>query len=173
MSSGGGPAGFGAGGGAEATVGRVRNVAWLEKRSGTEPADGEADVVLASSSGSPTRPIRTRWSRDKGSDEIRSPLGATLACMRIADLKPGWQVVTNDGHRLGRVKEVGQHFVEVAGGRFSPSLYVPSSAIGNVENETIHLNLADREVDATGWQQPPRTSDDLRTTRQRDADRDI
>jgi hypothetical protein len=93
--------------------------------------------------------------------------------MRIADLKPGWDVLTNDGHRLGRVKQVGQHFVEVSGGHFSASLYVPSSAIGNVESETVHLNVAQREVDTTGWQQPPRTSDDLRTTRERDADRDI
>ena len=93
--------------------------------------------------------------------------------MRIADLKPGWTVVTNDGHRLGHVTHVGQHFVEVSGGRFSASLYVPSSAIGNIENETIHLNLAGREVDAMGWQQPPRSSDDLRVSRERDADRDI
>jgi hypothetical protein len=50
---------------------------------------------------------------------------------------------------------------------------VPASAIGNVEGETVHLNVAEREVDTTGWQQPPRTSDDLRTTRERDADRDI
>jgi hypothetical protein len=93
--------------------------------------------------------------------------------MRMADLKPGWDVVTNDGHRLGRVKEVGQHFVEVSGGRFAALLYVPSSAIANVENDTVHLNLAQREVDATGWQQPPRTADDLRLTDERDADRDI
>jgi hypothetical protein len=93
--------------------------------------------------------------------------------MRIADLQPGWPVVTNDGHRLGRVTNVGQHFVEVSGGRFSASLFVPSSAIGNVENETIHLNLAQREVDSTGWQQPPRTADELRVTQEPDADRDI
>lgn len=93
--------------------------------------------------------------------------------MRIEDLKPGWKVLTNDGHRLGRVKDVGQHFVEVSGGLFSHSLYVPSSAIGMVEHETVHLNLASGEVDATGWRQPPRSSDELRTNRQRDADRDI
>jgi hypothetical protein len=57
--------------------------------------------------------------------------------MRIADLKPGWEVRTNDGHRLGRIKDVGQHFIEVSGGLFSTALYVPSSAIGNVEHETV------------------------------------
>jgi hypothetical protein len=93
--------------------------------------------------------------------------------MRIADLKPGWDVLTNDGHRLGKVKGVGQHFVEVSGGLFTEALYVPASAIGNVENETVHLNLASGEVDSTGWQQRPRSSDRLRTSPQQDSDRDI
>lgn len=93
--------------------------------------------------------------------------------MRIEDLKPGWDVLTNDGHRLGRVKGVGQHFVEVSGGLFSHTLYVPSSAIGMVEHDTVHLNLASGEVDATGWQQPPRSSDALRSSPEREGDRDI
>lgn len=93
--------------------------------------------------------------------------------MRIADLQPGWEVVTNDGHRLGRVKGVGQHFIEVSGGLFSETLYVPASAIGNVERQKVHLNLASGEVDSTGWQQPPRSSDQLRTSEQPDADREI
>ncbi len=93
--------------------------------------------------------------------------------MRIADLQPGWDVVTNDGHWLGRVREVGQHFVEVSGGLFSPTLYVPSSAIANVDEETVHLSVANGEVGSMGWQQPPRTSDDLLTRPERDVDRDI
>jgi hypothetical protein len=93
--------------------------------------------------------------------------------MRIADLKPGWNVVTNDGHQLGTIREVGQHFVEVSGGFFSTKLFVPSSAIANVEHETVHLNLASGEIDATGWQQRPRTSDELRNAAERDVDRDI
>jgi hypothetical protein len=93
--------------------------------------------------------------------------------MRIGDVQAGWEVVTNDGHRLGKVKGVGQHFVEVSTGRFSATLFVPSSAIANVEHETLHLNLASGEVDSTGWEQPPRSSDALRTTAERDSDRDI
>ena len=93
--------------------------------------------------------------------------------MRIADLQQGWDVVTNDGHRLGRIREVGQHFVEVSGGFLSAGLFVPSSAIANVENETVFLNVAEGEVDAMGWNQPPRLPDDLRTANERDADRDI
>jgi hypothetical protein len=93
--------------------------------------------------------------------------------MRIADLKPGWEVVANDGHRIGRFRDVGQHYVEVSEGRFSAEIYVPASAIANVENETVHLNLSRAEVDGMGWQQPPRSSDDLQTARERDVDREI
>lgn len=93
--------------------------------------------------------------------------------MRIGDLKPGWDVLTNDGHRIGRIREVGQHFVEVAGGLFASDLYVPSSAIANVEHETVHLSIAQREVDGMGWRQPPRTPDELHTGPERDVDREI
>jgi hypothetical protein len=93
--------------------------------------------------------------------------------MRVADLKPGWDVVTNDGHRLGRIREVGQQFVEVSGGYFSAAIYVPASAIANVENEIVYLNLARVEVDVMGWEQPPRSSDELRTAPERDAEREI
>ena len=93
--------------------------------------------------------------------------------MRIADLKPGWSVVTNDGHRLGTIHEVGQHFLRVSGSRFTEDLYVPASHIGNVEHESVHLTVASGEVDAMGWQQPPRSSDALRTGPERAADREI
>ena len=93
--------------------------------------------------------------------------------MRITDLKPGWDVLTNDDHRLGTIQEVGQHYVKVSGGFFSSDIYVPSSAIANVESETVHLNLANSEIDAMGWHQPPRSPDELHTTREPDAEREI
>ena len=93
--------------------------------------------------------------------------------MRIADLKPGWDVVTNDDHRIGTIHEVGQHYVRVSGGFFSADLYVPASAIANVESERVHLNLANAEIDAMAWHQPPRSPDELHTTREADADREI
>jgi hypothetical protein len=93
--------------------------------------------------------------------------------MRMADLKSGWDVVTNDGHRIGTIREVGQHFVTVSGGHFSAAIYIPASAIANVENQKVHLNLARAEADAMGWQQPPRSSDELRLGREHDVDREI
>jgi hypothetical protein len=52
-------------------------------------------------------------------------------------------------------------------------LYIPSSAIAYVERDTVRLNLASGEIDAMGWEQPPRTSDRLRTTPERDSEREI
>ena len=93
--------------------------------------------------------------------------------MRIADLQPGWIVVANDDHRIGKIRDVGQHYVEVSTGRFSEALYVPASAIANVEERMVRLNVARAQIDAMGWQQPPRSSDTLRTRPERDADREI
>jgi hypothetical protein len=93
--------------------------------------------------------------------------------MRIADLKPGWEVLTNDGHRIGRIREVGQHFLRVSAHLFSGDIFVPSSAISMVAHESVHLNVASGEVDAMGWEQPPRIPDALRTAPEREADREI
>ena len=38
-------------------------------------------------------------------------------------------------------------------------LYVPASAIANVEHEVVHLNLAKREAEQMGWEEPPREPD--------------
>lgn len=93
--------------------------------------------------------------------------------MRMTDLEPGWSVVGNDGRRIGSVRQVGQHFIEVSTGRFSGALFVPASAIANVERETVQLNLAHDEVEAMGWEQPPRSPDQLQTAPQSDAEREI
>jgi hypothetical protein len=79
--------------------------------------------------------------------------------MRMADLKAGWAVVGNDGRRLGTVEDVGHNYLLVSRGAFSGHLYVPASAIANVEHEQVHLNLAKNEAAQMGWEQPPREPD--------------
>ncbi|MGE5235392.1 MAG: hypothetical protein ACM3O7_03455 [Acidobacteriota bacterium] len=82
-------------------------------------------------------------------------------------------MLTNDGHRIGRIREVGQHFLRVSGHLFSGDVFVPASAISNVEHGAVHLNVASGEVAAMGWQQPPRMPDTLRTSPERETDREI
>jgi hypothetical protein len=81
----------------------------------------------------------------------------------MADLKPGWAVVGNDGKHVGAVKQVGQHYVLTSIGGVAGDIYVPASAIGNVEAEVIHLSIPQRDVAGMGWGQPPR-DDDLPST---------
>ena len=89
--------------------------------------------------------------------------------MRMTDIQPGWAVVGNDGQRLGTVKGVGQNYVLIA----PNDLYVPASAIGNVVDEVIHLNVPTREAGQMGWQQPPRSADDLETDPEPDLHRHV
>ena len=93
--------------------------------------------------------------------------------MRMTDLRPGWAVVGNDGQRFGTVREVGQNYVLASRGGRSGDVYVPASAIANIERETIHLNVAKREADEMGWEQPPRGADELETKPESDLQRHI
>lgn len=76
--------------------------------------------------------------------------------MRMTDFRAGWGVVGNDGRRVGTVKGVTPNYVLTARPGFAADLYVPASYIGNVEHETIHLTITQRDVDQMGWEQAPR-----------------
>ena len=93
--------------------------------------------------------------------------------MRMTDLQPGWAVVGNDGRRLGTVKDVGQNYLLTSRGGLTADLYVPASAIANVQDEVVHLSLPHPEASRMGWEQPPRTDDGLETTPQSDLHRHV
>ena len=79
--------------------------------------------------------------------------------MRMADLKPGWAVVGNDGKRVGGVQHVGQNYVLTRVDGLAGEIYVPASAIANVEHDVIHLSVPQRDVPQMGWEQAPRDDD--------------
>jgi hypothetical protein len=79
--------------------------------------------------------------------------------MRMADLKSGWVVVGNDGHRVGEVREVSQNYLLTSLPGLAGDLYIPASAIANVEHEIIHLSIPQPDVGQMGWDQPPREED--------------
>ncbi len=81
--------------------------------------------------------------------------------MRMTDLRAGWVVLGNDGRRLGSIREVSQNYVLVSTGPFSGDLHVPASAIANIEHDLVHLNIATRDAESMGWEQPPRGEDVL------------
>jgi hypothetical protein len=79
--------------------------------------------------------------------------------MRMTDLKAGWAIVGNDGGHIGSVQGVSQNYVLASRGILSAPLYVPASAIANVERGVVYLNLAKNEAEQMGWEEPPRVSD--------------
>jgi hypothetical protein len=77
----------------------------------------------------------------------------------MTDLKPGWTVVGNDGRRVGTVRDVGQNYVLTSTTALASDVYVPASAIANVEQEVVHLSVPQADVTGMGWEQPPRDDD--------------
>jgi hypothetical protein len=90
----------------------------------------------------------------------------------MADLKPGWVVVGNDGRRVGTVRDVGQNYFLTSIG-LADDLYVPASAIANIEHEVIHLSVPQGNVGAMGWGQPPRDDDAPATSPETDLHRHV
>ena len=91
----------------------------------------------------------------------------------MTDLQPGWSVLSNDGKRLGSVKDVGQHYVRTSQAGSGADLYVPASAISNIVDNTVYLSIAHNDVRNMGWEQPPRTDDTLETSPEPDLDRHV
>jgi hypothetical protein len=77
----------------------------------------------------------------------------------MADIKRGWAVVGNDGHHVGIVREASQNYLLTDAGGPRGDLYIPASAIANVEHEMVHLSYPQRDVAQMGWEQPPRIDD--------------
>ncbi len=91
----------------------------------------------------------------------------------MTDLKAGWAVITNDGRRLGTVKEVGQNYVLTSLAGRGRDIYVPASAIANVADAAVRLNVDLRDAQRMGWQQPPRGDDTLETSPEPDLHRHV
>jgi len=80
--------------------------------------------------------------------------------MRMAELQTGRDVMGNDGRKLGTIRDVGQHYLTVWTSRFSGNLYVPASAIGNVERGVVRLSVTVQDAVSMGWDEPPREEDE-------------
>jgi hypothetical protein len=93
--------------------------------------------------------------------------------MRMADLQPGWDVVGNDGRRVGEIREVSQNYLLTSMPGLAGDLYIPASAIANVENEVIYLSVPQPDVAQMGWDQPPREDDTPRASPESDLHRHV
>jgi hypothetical protein len=91
----------------------------------------------------------------------------------MSDIKPGWMVVGNDGHRIGDVRDVSQNYILTSTGGLASDLYVPATAVANVEGDVIHLSVPQAAAASMGWEQPPRDDEGLATRDEPDLHRHV
>lgn len=81
-------------------------------------------------------------------------------------IQHGWDVFGADGEKVGDVAEVyGNYFLIEKGFLFKSSLYVPFSAITDVEHDRVYLNVSKNEIENLGWDEIPQGGLDYDTTR--------
>ena len=71
---------------------------------------------------------------------------------------PGMRVVGSDGDDVGRVKECRESDFLVDRS-MQRDIYVPYSAVQDISDDTVALNIPADQVDEMGWAKPSLTSD--------------
>ena len=93
------------------------------------------------------------------SASARSPIvgrrgGPPRRTFRFADIERGWLVQDSDETPLGTVVSSGETLLTVSRGLLSSKLYLPPSAIAQVHEGVVRLNVTAQWVEAHGWDRP-------------------
>lgn len=71
-------------------------------------------------------------------------------------IKHGWEVYDRDGEQVGDVEDVlHNHLVVGRGFLFTAARYIPVSAIRDVRDGRVYLNVTKDEIEARGWDVEP------------------
>jgi len=74
----------------------------------------------------------------------------------VWEIDHGYDVFAADGEKVGDVQEVYPHYLVVSKGFFFPTeRYVPVSAITDVRDERVSLNVTKDQIDGEGWDTIP------------------
>jgi hypothetical protein len=95
-------------------------------------------------------PLR-RWSGSARSPSVGGLDGPPRRTFRFADIARGWLVEDSDEMPLGRVVSSGEIILTVSRGLLSSKLYLPPSAVAEVHEGVVRLNVTSRWVEAQGW----------------------
>ena len=95
-------------------------------------------------------PLR-RWSASARSPIVGGRDGPPRRTFRFADIKRGWLVEDSDETSLGTVVSSGEILLTVSRGLLSSTLYLPPSAVAEVHEGVVRLNVTSRWVEAQGW----------------------
>ena len=65
------------------------------------------------------------------------------------EIQPGWEVVSSDGEKVGKVVEVFDHVVHVKqSGLFGGEVHSPAPAVESAEDSTVRLTMSKHELEA-------------------------
>jgi uncharacterized protein (TIGR02271 family) len=72
------------------------------------------------------------------------------------EIDHGWDVLGADGEKVGDVADVQNNYLTVSKGFiFKTDMYIPVSAISNVEHDRVYLNITKDEIERQGWDRLP------------------
>jgi hypothetical protein len=95
-------------------------------------------------------PLR-RWSASARSPIVGGRDEPPRRTFRFADIERGWRVEDSDETRLGTVVNSSEILLTVSRGLLSSKLYLPPSAVAEVHEGIVRLNVTFRWVEAQGW----------------------
>jgi len=72
------------------------------------------------------------------------------------EIDHGWDVFGSDGEKVGDVADVQNNYITVSKGFiFKTDMYIPVSAISNVEHDRVYLSTTKHEIERQGWDRLP------------------
>lgn len=79
----------------------------------------------------------------------------------------GWDVVGADGDKIGTVAAIQPHYISVEKGLLmKKDIFIPTSAITAVADDTVHLNLTKDQIENEDWDLEPEMTGEHRQTAQ-------
>ena len=92
-----------------------------------------------------------RWRASARSLIVGGRDGLPRRTFRFADIERGWRVQDSDETSLGTVVSSGEILLTVSHGLLSSKLYLPPSAVAEVHEGIVRLNVTSEWVKAQGW----------------------
>jgi hypothetical protein len=101
-----------------------------------------------------SRGLLRRWTAAARSPIAGGQGGPPRRTFRLADIERGWLVVDSEETSLGSVLSSSETLLTVSRGLLSSKLYVPFSAVAEVHEGVVRLNVTTQWVEAQGWDRP-------------------
>lgn len=101
---------------------------------------------------------RRLWNNDWKTLVAREDAELPRRTFRLADIEPGWHVLGNDARAVGTVMALEVYSITVNQGILRPRLHVPFSAVGEVRDRVVQLNVPSTWIASLGWERGPRST---------------